>query len=59
MQTFSVKHQRQKDYRPTVPDGYKLSIEQFFVEKIRDIVGLYLNTPDKEMVLRVDRKTQI
>lgn len=30
-----------------------------FVEKVRDIVGLYLNPPDKAMVLCVDEKTQI
>jgi putative transposase len=29
------------------------------VEKVRDIVGLYLNPPDKAMVLCVDEKTQI
>jgi putative transposase len=41
------------------PDGYKLSTDPFFVEKVRDIVGLYLNPPDKAMVLCVDEKTQI
>jgi putative transposase len=40
-------------------DGYKLSTDPFFVEKVRDIVGLYLNPPDKAMVLCVDEKTQI
>jgi hypothetical protein len=29
------------------------------VEKVRDIVGLYLNPPDKAMVLCVDENTQI
>lgn len=37
----------------------KLSTDPFFVEKVRDIVGLYLNPPDKAMVLCVDEKTQI
>jgi hypothetical protein len=41
------------------PYGYKLSTDPFFVEKVRDIVGLYLNPPDKAMVLCVDEKTQI
>ena len=41
------------------PDGYKLSNDPFFVEKVRDIVGLYLNPPDKAVVLCVDEKTQI
>jgi len=44
---------------PRKPDGYKLSTDPFFVEKVRDIVGLYLNPPDKAMVLCVDEKTQI
>jgi putative transposase len=33
--------------------------DPFFVEKIRDIVGLYINTPDKSMMLCVDEKSQI
>jgi putative transposase len=31
----------------------------FFVEKVRDVVGLYLNPPDKPLVLCVDEKSQI
>ncbi len=38
---------------------FKLSSDPFFVEKVRDIVGLYLNPPDKTMVLCVDEKSQI
>jgi putative transposase len=38
---------------------FKLSTDAFFVEKVRDIVGLYLNPPDKALVLCVDEKTQI
>jgi putative transposase len=38
---------------------FKLSTDPFFVEKVRDIVGLYLNPPDKAVVLAVDEKTQI
>jgi putative transposase len=41
------------------PNGYKLSNDPFFVEKERDIVGLYLNPPDQASVLSVDEKTQI
>jgi putative transposase len=51
LQTFSVQPHRQKTC--------KLSTDPFFVEKVRDIVGLYLNPPDKAMVLCVDEKTQI
>ncbi|HEY7553790.1 MAG TPA: IS630 family transposase [Candidatus Binatia bacterium] len=38
---------------------FKLSTDPLFIEKVRDIVGLYLNPPDKALVLCVDEKTQI
>ena len=38
---------------------FKLSTDPFFVEKVHDIVGLYLNPPDNAMVLCVDEKSQI
>jgi hypothetical protein len=38
---------------------FKLSNDPFFVEKVRDIVRLYLNPPDDAMVLCVDEKNQI
>jgi putative transposase len=38
---------------------FKLSNDPFFVEKVRDIVGLYLNPPDNALVLCVDEKSQI
>jgi len=38
---------------------FKLSNDAFFVEKVRDIVGLYLNPPDHALVLCVDEKSQI
>jgi putative transposase len=38
---------------------FKLSTDPFFVEKVRDIVGLYLNPPDHALVLCVDEKSQI
>lgn len=37
---------------------FKLSTDPFFVEKVRDIVGLYLNPPENAMVLCVDEKSQ-
>ena len=37
---------------------FKLSTDPFFVEKVHDIVGLYLNPPDNAMVLCVDEKGQ-
>lgn len=38
---------------------FKLSTDPFFVDKVRDIVGLYLNPPDHALVLSVDEKSQI
>jgi len=38
---------------------FKISTDPFFVEKVRDIVGLYLNPPEKALVLCVDEKSQI
>ena len=37
---------------------FKLSTDPFFVEKLRDVVGLYLNPPDHAVVLCVDEKSQ-
>ena len=39
--------------------SFKLSTDSFFVEKVRDVVGLYLNPPDNALVLCVDEKSQI
>ena len=38
---------------------FKLSTDPFFVDKVRDIVGLYLNPPEHALVLCVDEKSQI
>ena len=38
---------------------FKLSTDPFFIEKVRDIVGLYLDPPDHAVVLCVDEKSQI
>ena len=39
--------------------SFKLSADPFFIEKVRDIVGLYLSPPDHALVLAVDEKSQI
>ena len=39
--------------------SFTLSTDPLFVEKVRDIAGLYLNPPDKALVLCVDEKSQI
>jgi hypothetical protein len=38
---------------------FKVSRDRRFVEKVEDVVGLYLNPPDKALVLSVDEKSQI
>ena len=38
---------------------FKLSRDKHFVEKLTDVVGLYLNPPDKALVFCVDEKSQI
>lgn len=45
--------------QPHRVEGFKLSRDPLFIEKVRDIVGLYLNPPDKALVLCVDEKAQI
>ena len=45
--------------QPHREETFKLSNDPLFVEKVRDIVGLYLNPPAKAVVLCVDEKTQI
>ena len=44
---------------PHKQDSWKLSKDPLFVEKVRDIVGLYLDPPQRALVLCVDEKTQI
>lgn len=45
--------------QPHRSETFKLSADPLFIEKVRDIVGLYLNPPDRAMVLCVDEKSQI
>ncbi len=45
--------------QPHRTKAFVLSTDPFFVEKVRDVVGLYLNPPDKALVLSVDEKSQI
>jgi transposase len=45
--------------RPHRAETFKLSTDPAFVEKVRDIVGLYMNPPDRALVLCVDEKPQI
>ena len=45
--------------QPHRTETFKLSTDPQFVEKVRDIVGLYLDPPDKALVICVDEKSQI
>ena len=50
---------RQHGLQPHRLETFKLSRDPRFVEKLRDIVGLYLDPPDRAVVLSVDEKSQI
>jgi transposase len=45
--------------QPHRVEGFKLSKDKRFVEKLTDVVGVYLNPPDKAVVLCVDEKSQV
>lgn len=45
--------------KPHLVDSFKLSPDPLFIDKVRDVVGLYLNPPDAAVVLCVDEKSQI
>ena len=45
--------------KPHRADTFKLSTDPFFVEKVRDVVGLDLSPPDRAIVLSVDEKSQV
>jgi hypothetical protein len=44
--------------KPHRQETFKLSKDPMFIEKVRDVVGLYLDPPDKAVVLCVDEKSQ-
>lgn len=45
--------------QPHRQGSFQFSTDPFFIEKVRDIIGLYLAPPDKALVLSVDEKSQI
>jgi transposase len=45
--------------QPHRSEAFKLSKDPLFIEKVRDVVGLYMNPPDRALVLCVDEKSQI
>lgn len=44
--------------QPHRTESFKLSNDPFFIEKLRDVVGLYLSPPDNALVICVDEKSQ-
>jgi transposase len=50
---------KQHNLKPHLVKTFKLSRDKHFIEKLCDVVGLYLNPPDKSLVLCVDEKSQI
>src|ERR1017187_2112623 len=50
---------RSHNLKPHLSKTFKLSRDPRFLEKLTDVVGLYLNPPDKAIVLCVDEKSQI
>ncbi len=47
------------ELKPHRADGFKLSNDPLFIDKVHDVVGLYLNPPEAAVVLSVDEKSQI
>jgi transposase len=47
------------EFKPHRVDGFKLSMDPLFVEKVYDVVGLYLDPPESAVVLCVDEKSQV
>jgi transposase len=58
-QTTIVKIWHAFGLQPHRTETFKLSKDPLFIDKVRDIVGLYLNPPDRALVLCVDEKSQI
>jgi len=50
---------KRHNLKPHLTKTFKLSRDRRFAEKLYDVVGLYLNPPDKSLVLSVDEKSQI
>jgi transposase len=50
---------KQHHLKPHLTKTFKLSRDPQFLEKLRDVVGLYMNPPEKALVLCVDEKSQI
>jgi transposase len=58
-QTAVARIWRAFGLKPHLRESFKLSTDPFFVEKVRDVVGLYLAPPERAIVLCVDEKSQV
>ena len=58
-QTAIVRIWRAFGLQPHRVENFKFSKDPQFVEKVRDVVGLYMNPPDRAIVLCVDEKSQV
>lgn len=58
-QTAVSRIRRAFGLKPHLVDKWKLSDDPFFIEKVRDVTGLYLSPPEAALVLCVDEKSQI
>lgn len=58
-QTAIVRIWKAFALQPHRTESFKLSTDPFFIEKVRDVVGLYMSPPDRAVVLCVDEKSQI
>jgi transposase len=58
-QTAIVRIWRAFGLKPHLDEAWKLSTDPQFIDKVRDVVGLYLNPPQAAVVLCVDEKSQI
>ena len=58
-QTMVSRIWRAFGLQPHRVEGFKLSKDPLFIEKLRDIVGLYLHPPERAVVLCVDEKAQV
>lgn len=58
-QTAVVRIWHAYGLQPHREETFKLSTDPLFIDKVRDVVGLYLNPPERALVLCVDEKTQV
>jgi transposase len=58
-QTAVVRIWQAFGLKPHQSESFKLSTDPYFIEKVRDVVGLYMSPPENAIVLSVDEKSQV